>query len=466
MGFVRLIMSILSKAFATSGRLRPAWSRIGFAATWIVTSIFVCIEPPAALAGTNPRYAAIVVDAESGTILFSRNADKLLYPASLTKVMTLYMTFEAIENGKLKLDQKLKVSKIAASRSPAKLWLQPGTTITTDQAIRALVTKSANDAATVIAEALGGTERQFAVTMTAKARQLGMNRTRFRNASGLPHSKQKSTARDLATLSRRIRSDYPQYYHYFSTKSFTHAGRTYSNHNKLLKSYPGTDGIKTGYTKASGFNLTTSADRNNVRLVGVVLGGKKSTSRDRHMKDILNRSFARVEARPDLLPAMASIPQPKRKPLTVDLAALLPKRNPIGIDALVELAENSLPSLPPGLSSANVLMPFDPHSASIEQGDADPNYTLSDKWGIQVGAFSQAETARDQLARTQQVASADLSLGQSFITPSQSNGQTIYRARFGPMDQGKARTVCDRLKTAEFSCFIVTDQDWSHLSPN
>ena len=201
------------------------------------------------------KYASIVMEEASGRVLFSRNADSLRYPASLTKIMTLYLLFEDIEAGKISLKSRIEVSKRAAGRSPSKLFLKPGQSINAEQAIYALVTKSANDVATAVAEKLAGTERKFAKRMTRKAKSLGMTRTTFKNASGLPNRRQRSTARDMARLAIAIRRDFPQFYKFFSTKSFSWKGRRLKNHNRLLANYSGTDGIKTGYINASGYNF-------------------------------------------------------------------------------------------------------------------------------------------------------------------------------------------------------------------
>ncbi|NJL07531.1 MAG: D-alanyl-D-alanine carboxypeptidase [Methylacidiphilales bacterium] len=219
-------------------------------------------------------YAAIVVDANTGKVLHESEPDALRHPASVTKVMTLYMLFEQLEAGRLKLDSQLPVSPRAAAQDPTKLGLRPGSTIEVEDAIRALVTKSANDAAVVIAEAIGGDEASFAAMMTRKARALGMSRTTFRNASGLPNPDQVTTARDLSLLGRAIQERFPRYYRYFSTRQFAWRGNSIANHNKLLGRVEGVDGIKTGYTRASGFNLLTSAKRGGRHVVGVVLGGR------------------------------------------------------------------------------------------------------------------------------------------------------------------------------------------------
>jgi len=239
-------------------------------------------------------YAAIVIDSHSGKVLHSRNADTYNYPASLTKMMTLLLVFEALNKGTLQLNKKLKVS-IRASKQPAsKLGLIAGQTITVEQAIRAISVKSANDVATVFAEELAGTETNFAKIMTKRAHQLGMKKTTFKNASGLPHKQQKSTARDMSILAQTLINKLPKYYNYFSIQSFVYKGKVFKNHNKLLQKYKGTDGIKTGYINASGFNLVASTKRDGTRLIGVVFGGKTANRRDRQMKRILNRSWERL----------------------------------------------------------------------------------------------------------------------------------------------------------------------------
>jgi len=240
------------------------------------------------------KYASYVIDAETGTVLHQINADTRNYPASLTKMMTLYMVFEALEDGRIRLEQKLKISARAARQPSSKLGLSKGGKITYEEAILAIVTKSANDVATAIGENLGGTERKFALSMTSRARAIGMSRTTFRNASGLPHRGQLSTAKDMATLALRLLKDFPQYYFYFSTKTFSHKGLVHKNHNALLKTYKGTDGIKTGYIRASGFNLVASVERNGQRLIGVVFGGRTSRARDKHMAKLLNKSYDKL----------------------------------------------------------------------------------------------------------------------------------------------------------------------------
>jgi len=237
--------------------------------------------------GYNPPFASIVVDANSGATLQSTNADALRHPASLTKIMTLYMLFEQLDSGKLRLDSQLEVSRHASVQAPTKLGLRPGQTIRVEDAIKGIVTRSANDAAVVVAEAIGGSEENFCKMMTRKARALGMSKTTYVNASGLPDDDQITTARDQATLGRAIQDRFPTYYRYFSTSVFTWRGSPIRNHNHLLGQMDGVDGIKTGYVRASGFNLVTNIRRGNRHLVGVVLGGRSGGSRDATMRRLL-----------------------------------------------------------------------------------------------------------------------------------------------------------------------------------
>ncbi|MEM1087713.1 MAG: D-alanyl-D-alanine carboxypeptidase family protein [Pseudomonadota bacterium] len=244
------------------------------------------------------KYASIVVDMETNEVLHARHADAPRYPASLTKVMTLYMVFDALKAGELRLNDKLKVSRTAASQPPSSLKLKVGSTITVSDAIDALVTKSANDVAVVVAERLGGTEQRFATLMTAKARSMGMTRTTFRNASGLPDSQQLSTARDMAILAERVLEDHAAYYGYFAETRFTWGRNTYRNHNRLIGKVEGVDGIKTGYTRASGFNLMTSAKRRGRRVVTIMFGGSTARSRDQHVTDLVEAAYASFQDSP------------------------------------------------------------------------------------------------------------------------------------------------------------------------
>jgi D-alanyl-D-alanine carboxypeptidase len=252
--------------------------------------------------------AAIVVDGATGKVLYSRNPDAIRYPASLTKMMTLYLLFGALEKGTISLDTPLITSVHASEQEPTKLSMGPGASIPVDTAIKALTVLSANDVAVVIAESLGGgSEETFATMMTETAHELGMTHTNFHNASGLPDLLQLTTARDMSILARHLAYDFPQYYHYFSVPGFTYAGRSYASHDNLLRAFAGTDGIKTGYTQLSGFNLVTSAVRDNKHLIGVVLGGPTAAVRDREMMHLLATAFNVVDDNPTLV-ADANVP--------------------------------------------------------------------------------------------------------------------------------------------------------------
>jgi D-alanyl-D-alanine carboxypeptidase len=246
--------------------------------------------------GYAPPQASIVVDVNSGRVLHAANPDAPRFPASVTKVMTLYMLFEQLERGKLRLDSELPVSAFAARQAPSKIGFDPGETISVEDAIKALVTKSANDVAVVVAEAVGGDQETFADMMTRKARAIGMKNTVFKNASGLPNPEQVTTARDLSLLGKAVHDRFPRYWRYFQTRNFEYAGRNYRNHNKLLGRVDGVDGIKTGYTRASGFNLLTSAKSGNRHLIAVVLGGRSGRSRDAQMASLVDSNLPRAFA--------------------------------------------------------------------------------------------------------------------------------------------------------------------------
>lgn len=256
------------------------------------------------------RYASIIIDAGTGDVLSAVNADEYRFPASLTKLMTIYMLFEALRDRRIALSQPVPVSSWAASMSPTKLGLLPGTVITVEQALLGLVTKSANDAAAALGEMMGGDEDRFAQMMTLRARALGMTRTTFRNASGLPDWSQVTTARDMVILARHLIQDFPLYYWYFSVPSFSFQGRMVMNHQHMLQTYPGADGLKTGYIEASGFNVVTSAVHSDTRLIGVVLGAASGWERDQHMAALLDQGFER-EGVPVLMARHDPTPLPR-----------------------------------------------------------------------------------------------------------------------------------------------------------
>jgi D-alanyl-D-alanine carboxypeptidase len=322
---------------------------VGLAASFLVTlsSPAEARRRPKKGGGYNPPYAAMVVDAKTGRTLHAQNEDALRHPASVTKVMTLYLLFEQLERGKISLSTPLRVSANAARQAPSKLGLDPGETIEVEDAIKALVTKSANDIAVVVAENLGGSEEAFAEQMTRKARALGMGRTVYRNASGLPDPEQVTTARDLTILARAIQDRFPKYYRFFQTRVFNYAGSAYRNHNKLLGRVEGVDGIKTGFTRASGFNLMTNARTNDRHIVAVVLGGRSGASRDQAMASLVRSTLPRAYAGARQAPVVAEAADRPRPAVVAEAS------KPHGADINIETtaATPSRPSIGTGDTS-------------------------------------------------------------------------------------------------------------------
>src|SRR5579863_1544209 len=298
----------MSKQQRASGALAPRRRLFGAIGAVAVIAMGLLGSFPAAAhqwhyasrkaAAAGPIFEWILLDAETGQVLSEQNADVLTYPASLTKMMTLYLTFEALNQGRIRLDQPFRVSAHAASMAPTKLGLTPGDSVPVRDLILGIVTKSANDAAAVLAEGLAGSEAAFAQQMTSKARQLGMQHTWYQNASGLPNPDQRTTARDVARLALVLYHQFPREYRYFSTQEFDFHGQIVHGHNHLLDWYRGADGIKTGFVNASGFNLAASAVRDGHRLIGVIMGGRSWRSRDEQMGSLLDQGFAVLTARP------------------------------------------------------------------------------------------------------------------------------------------------------------------------
>ena len=403
--------------------------RLLFLSSLIIFSLVGLPGPAAA------KYASIVIEADTGRVLHSVNADTRNYPASLTKMMTLFMAFEALRAKKITLSQKLRVSRRAQSRPPSKLGLKAGERISVRDAISALVVKSANDVATVVAEALGGTERKFARQMTRRARQLGMRNTTFTNASGLPSRAQLSTARDMATLSRKMLKTFPRMYGHFSRTTWTWRGRTYRNHNRLMQNYRGMDGIKTGYTRASGFNLAASAERGGRRLIAIVFGGRTSKSRNRIVARLLDRGFSPAETRKAAkieAAWSASVAASARR------AALTPKPSAAGsIGPARRKAAAASGSRP---------VPVRNREAGAVRG-----------WTVQVGAFTRRADARNMIGRAvQKVPSL---AGRQYKIVSQKRktrrGGRIYKARLVMASKSSARNSCSLLKRRKIDCLVV-----------
>lgn len=391
------------------------------------------------------KYASIVIDGHSGEVLHETNADTRNYPASLTKMMTLYMLFEALDQGKVTKSSRFQVSHRAARQSPSKLGLRPGQSITVDDAIKALAVKSANDVAVVVAEALAGSETNFARAMTRKAHQIGMTKTTFANASGLPNRKQLSTARDMARLAQSLYFTFPHHYHYFGIERFRYAGRSYRTHNRVLNRYQGADGLKTGYIRASGYNLVTSVERNGRRLIGVVFGGKSSRSRDNHMIALLDRSWPKLR--------VADIPAPRPKPAGLGaLAQLAPP--PVTISPptqtstpLADIAVAQKP-VPPGMEPA-------PKPEDLATTPPPSQFTPTGDWAVQVGAYYDRGKAQAAIERaTAKVPSLDGRTEEAIVLL-KGRKKPIYRARLVGLSLKEAQAACRELKRKKIACLPV-----------
>jgi D-alanyl-D-alanine carboxypeptidase len=441
----------------------------------------------------SPPYADIVVDAKTGAVLHQANPDAPRHPASLTKIMTLYLLFEQIESGKIKLDSEMPVSEEASAQAPTKLGLKPGETLKVEDAIKGLVTKSANDAAVVVAEALGGSEQEFAKMMTRKARAIGMRNTTYHNASGLPDDAQISTARDQALLGIAIQERFPKYYRYFSLANFVYRGSAMRNHNHLLGKVDGVDGIKTGYTRASGFNLVTSVTRGNRRIVAVVIGGETGGARDALMARLVGDYIAKASSNSKLV---AAIPGKVSKPGTAVATAKTPTLRPDAGDAAVATAPDgdqtdaiaavvqaapakaakplTIASLTAG---ANSLFAIDQTTDSAE-GDLAVDDETSDEalpagstqrapalqqaaksgWRIQLAAAPSKGQAEDLLDRALAKGATVLADASPYTEAVSSGGTTLYRARFaGFAGKDEAWKACAYLEKLKFSCLAVSN---------
>lgn len=495
-------------------RCRPGpFSRTG--AAWLLAlalSVFL-IQPAAA----NPRYAALVIDAKTGETLFARYADDTRYPASLTKMMTLYLLFEELEAGRMTLDTRLRVSAYAAGRPPTKLGLPAGATIRVEDAIRALAVRSANDIAVVVAEGISGSVSAFANRMTRTARAIGMRNTTFRNPSGLPHGEQTTTARDMARLAQALKDRFPRYYGYFNTRSFTYGGKRYNNTNRLLGNVRGMDGLKTGYIRASGFNLVSHVERDGRSIIAVVMGGRSAQTRNNHMVELINAHLPKASRGPRTAPLVSvelmTAPTPRSRPADErDAAAAVaelvgePARSaPRTTKSVSPPAEETAPQ--PILAYAMMPMPrpmaevvtaddrreADPIAARIASANevAEIAYAaqaLSDGetlaklaelagagvsrkadkiaeaetepvpggWHVQIAAVPDEAGARVLLERARQRAGKLLEAASPFTQRVETRGTVLYRARFAGFEgKDEARDVCARLKRQSIDCLAL-----------
>nr|WP_286191664.1 D-alanyl-D-alanine carboxypeptidase family protein [Ochrobactrum sp. AP1BH01-1] len=434
---------------------------------------------PAIAAGD--RYAAIVIDANTGKTLFASNADAQRYPASLTKMMTLYMLFEAMQAGRMSKDTRIPVSAYAAARPPTKIGFRPGQSIRAEDAALAMITKSANDVATAVGEYLGGSEERFAQMMTAKARRLGMRNTTFRNASGLPNMAQHTTARDMAILSIALRQHFPNEFSYFSRRSFVFRGQTINGHNRLLGRVEGVDGIKTGYTNASGYNLASSVSLDGRRLVAVVMGGNTGASRDAHMAQLIRKYLPMatrsrnaaplVAMRNDAPQVVASVDLPKARnapvPVNREAAAVedvINNESGEGDSDQPQVLALAAPTTRPAALAAQAAIRPTPKAVvpSARAQDVDPVTTASAPasggWAIQIGSLPSEGQARDMLAKASATAGGTLRAASPYTETFSKGSATFYRARFvGFSSKQAAWDACASLKKKNFGCYAVAN---------
>ena len=375
-----------------------------------------CLLSCALVSGAHASVSSIIIDAETGDVLSSSNADSLRYPASLTKLMTLYITFNALDKGLIKFEDKLPVSRNAANRSPSKLGLKKGETITVRDAVLALIVKSANDCATVLAEGLGYSEENFAKTMTEVAQELGMKNTTFKNASGLPNRAQKTTARDMALLGAAMYHHFPEYHKLFATKKFTYNGRTYYTHNHLLKSFEGADGMKTGFTNAAGYNIVTSAERDGHRVIAVTMGHNTIRQRDTKVASLMKKGLQKL--------AMSD-----------------------------------------HIEAPNLYANADTHTygepSLIEAATVADEAPASDVWAVQIGAFSNYAKARNyaiSVKKQLKMAGAEID-----IEPAQKGSAVIYRSKLVGFEKNEADKTCNSLKKSNKSCIVIASSENQQL---
>ncbi len=369
------------------------------------------------------RYASIIIDMDNQEIIHARQIDEPRFPASLTKVMTLYLTFEALDQGRLKIDQRLPVSAYAANQPPTKLGLKSGQSILVRDAINALIIRSANDAAVVLAEAISGSEARFAALMTQRARQLGMQKTVFRNPHGLPNSAHRSTARDMAKLAHAMIRDHRSYYPLFSQTTMEYKGRRLKNTNTLLGQTRGVDGLKTGYTNASGYNLVISAQREGRRIIAVVMGGASGKSRDQHMRDLIERGFEVVFQKPQTTAPRVTVrrdPLPRRLEPQNAGTAILNLRG--GQGQIQPVVQGRRPQL---------------------------SRPKANQWSVLLGEFSNARAAQRHI---------DHVLGGGAPSPSHPHiirRQSTFEARLGGLTHPAANLLCERLMRQQQTCLMV-----------
>ncbi|TGP26634.1 MULTISPECIES: D-alanyl-D-alanine carboxypeptidase [unclassified Mesorhizobium] len=455
----------------------------------MVAALAVTIVAADVASALAAKSAAIVVDAKTGKVLYSADANGRRYPASLTKMMTLYLTFEALAKGRISRNTPVPYSVHAASEPPTKLGVRAGGSVPVETAILSMVTKSANDSATALGEMLGGSEDNFARMMTAKARQLGMNGTVFRNANGLPDPGQFTTAHDMAMLGIALREHFPQYYGYFSQRSFLYGRQRINGHNRLLGRIKGVDGIKTGYTRASGYNLVSSVADGDRRLVAVVMGGASGRSRDNQMASLISTYLPRASTRgggnliakaggDNPIKALAKVLLPKHDAPTPDEKPAVDDTEVASADDNVPVAEETKPviqvrkvktvavaAMAPGpqentsqaeTTSQTVAAYAEPAPAAAPTVDPVKTSSLPSGWVVQVASSPTQSGAQALLDKTSKQAPRVLADAEGFTVAFDNGGVTYYRARFGGFgSKDAAWKACDALKRKKISCYAV-----------
>jgi D-alanyl-D-alanine carboxypeptidase len=458
----------------TSGKLLPIR---GFA--WLFAGLLLALVSLSGQAFAKPVASSIMVDAVTGEVISSSNADVPTYPASLTKMMTLYLLFDALKHGQIKLTDTITFSDHAASQDATNLAVSEGASIKVETAILAIVVRSANDAATAIGEKLAGSEWAFGKKMTQTARALGMKNTTFRNANGLPNPEQRTTARDMAILAVALLRDFPEYYHYFAAERFSYRGVQYAGHNRVLNKLKGADGIKTGYIRAAGFNLVSSAEQNGRRLVGVVLGGSTPYLRDKQMVAMMTKGFktpaggsgtmlalsAPNSAGPAKAPAVVVAAAPVSVPAALVAAAAMAPDDAAG-QAVVSSEDGDADSImPASIGSGDALLPvLKPGSGlQLQMADANPDpQAIENVWhsgntgyGVQVGAYSQYAPAQKAAVRVTR-AMPELFADSRIAIDEQGK---LYRARVTGLTKSDAEKACAQLKAKKTDCLVFVTDD-------
>jgi D-alanyl-D-alanine carboxypeptidase (penicillin-binding protein 5/6) len=440
--------------FQTSSRLAPLFAALFLGLSMIAGPGLAMAQGEYRVSTAEPKYTAIVMDARTGEVLYAERADSPRYPASVTKLMTFYLTFEALAAGRAHLADQVMVSPLAAAQPPTKLGLRAGETIGLGDALHAMAVHSANDMAVAVSEKIGGTESRFSALMTLKAQQLGMTNTRYVNANGLPDSRQVSTARDLAILTRALLRDYPQYYGFFSQQQFSYRGRTYVNTNHLLGRMPGVDGLKTGFTNAAGFNLAASAMRNGNRLIAVVMGGSSGASRNDNVESLLLTGFDVLERRArgeniqvaqnlfQAAPSYRFTPPMRAEqgdteddPIDVVLTGAMAKPAKIAAAPTMAGALQGRPMLLADLGRR-------PATVSAQPPRAVQN------WSVQVGIF---RSERQAQARIESVSRRFSHLFDAAVGKVD-GGRRAYAAEFSGLSEAAARDACSTVKSRGIPC--------------